>query len=96
MKTLLALFLLAVACTAQSRCILVKYPCEPLPTTAMFTVLDCAGNVLAFVPYRLSDPCLGQAQYCVPAILGPVRVEVVVFAGLTPVGPMQHFNVGCP
>ena len=97
MKLILAAILMSVACAAQSRCVIVKYQCDPPPDLIMFTILDCAGNVIDFVPFRLASiPCLGQAQYCVPLAMGNVRIEAVAFAGIVPVGSMQRFNVGCP
>lgn len=98
MKHLIAASVLALGCAAasgQNRCILVTYPCDPLPTHVVFTILDCQGKVLDFTTYRLSNPCNGQAQFCVPLAMGNVRVEATVVANLTPV-KFQTFNVGCP
>jgi hypothetical protein len=94
MKTIIVLAALAAASFGQSRCITIKYPCDPIPTNIMFTVTDCQGNVLDMIPYRLGLPCLGQAQFCVPLSMGNVRIEAAVISGHTIV-KTETFSVGC-
>jgi hypothetical protein len=95
MKTLLVLAALAAASFGQSRCITIKYPCDPAPSHVVFTILDCSGNVLDVVTWRLeSQPCTGAARYCVPPAMGNVRIEAAVVAGLQIV-KWESFDVGC-
>lgn len=66
MKLILALFILAVACTGQTRYV-IWYNCEPMPEVLTFAVYDCAGNFVSVSSQAPTIPCRGYDVCTVPA-----------------------------